>query len=90
VVDIPSGLAPRRRDAEDGARFLVDEADLVRFRAAMADVGAIAIVDQRQDAAADRDARHACVATAALERRYSVVRPKNIWPKNSEKSSFDG
>jgi hypothetical protein len=66
---------------EDGSRLLVDEADLIFFPAAMAEIGAIAIVDQCKDAAADRDARLACVATAALERRYSIVRPKNIWPK---------
>jgi hypothetical protein len=42
---------------EDGSRLLVDEADLILFPAAMAEIGAIAIVDQCKDAAADRDAR---------------------------------
>src|SRR5580698_525353 len=45
--------------AEDGPRLLVDKADLILFLAAASEIGAIAIIHQREDAAADRDARFA-------------------------------
>ena len=41
--------------AEDRPRPLVDEPDLVLALAFMSEIGAIAIVDQREDAAADRN-----------------------------------
>ena len=41
---------------EDRARLLVDEADLVPLLAATAEIGAIAIIDQRKNAAAHRHA----------------------------------
>src|SRR6185437_2419738 len=41
--------------AEDRARPRIDEADLVLVLAALSEIGAVAIVDQRKDAAADRD-----------------------------------
>ena len=47
--------------AEDGAGLLVDEADLVGFLAPSAEIGAVAIIDEREDAAADGDARFARV-----------------------------
>ena len=43
--------------AEDCAAALVDGADLVFILVASAEIGAIAIVNQREDAATDRDAR---------------------------------
>ena len=48
-----SGIAT----TEDCSRLLVDKADLVLFLAPASEVGAIAIVHQREDAAADRDTR---------------------------------
>src|SRR3954451_4298040 len=42
--------------AEDRAGARVDEADLVLAAALAAEIGAVAIVDQREDAAADGDA----------------------------------
>jgi hypothetical protein len=47
---------------DDRASLLVYEADLVHFPATMPEVGAIAIVHQGEDAAADRDARFARMA----------------------------
>ncbi len=47
---------------EDRPGLLVDEADLVLTVVAVAEIGAVAIVDEREDAAADRDARLARVA----------------------------
>ena len=48
--------------AEDRPCLLVDKADLVLVLAPAAEIGAIAIVHQREDAAADRDARLARMA----------------------------
>src|SRR5271163_4473826 len=48
---------------EDRSRLLVDVADLVGFLAPAPEVGAIAIVDEREDAATDRDARIPRVAS---------------------------
>ena len=42
---------------EDGACLFVDIADLIGFLAAAAEIGAITIVDEREDAAIVRDAR---------------------------------
>src|SRR6187402_438687 len=52
------GIAP----AEDRSRLRIDEADLVLASALPAEIGAVAIVDQREDAAADGYAGLACVA----------------------------
>src|SRR5208283_5724889 len=43
--------------AEDGAGLLVDEADLVSLWTPAAEVGAVAVVDEGEDAPADRHAR---------------------------------
>ena len=48
--------------AEDRARVRVDESDLVVTVAGAPEISAVAIVDQRKDAAADRDARLALMA----------------------------
>ena len=48
--------------AEDRACGFVKEADLVRFLASSSEIGAITVVDQREDAAADGNARSASVA----------------------------
>src|SRR6202035_1959874 len=48
--------------AEDRARVRVDESDLVAAVARAPEISAVAIVDQRKDAAADRDARLALMA----------------------------
>src|SRR5215470_3240192 len=52
----------RIASAEDRPRSLVDESGLILTLALMSEIGAIAIVDQREDAAADRDARLARMA----------------------------
>ena len=54
--------------AEDGALFFAEHADLVPLLAAAAEIHAVAVVDQREDAAADRHARRARV-TGRLPRR---------------------
>ena len=46
--------------AEDGAPLRLDVAEMILAFAA-AEIGAVAVIDQREDAAADRDARLACV-----------------------------
>jgi hypothetical protein len=48
--------------AEDRARVRVDESDLVVTVARAPEISAVAIVDQCEDAAADRDARLALMA----------------------------
>src|SRR3984957_8250052 len=48
--------------AEDRPRPLVYESDLVLFLALVSEIGAIAVVDQREDTAADRDPRLARMA----------------------------
>ena len=59
----PARPARRRSCGRRSARVLsLDEADLVLALVAAAEIGAVAIVDQREDAAADRDARLARVA----------------------------
>jgi hypothetical protein len=52
------GVAPTK----DGWGRIADEANLVGILTAAAREGAIALVHHRQDVAADRDARFACVA----------------------------
>ena len=42
--------------AEDGAGLLAEVADLVRFLAAAAELGAVAVIEQRENAAANGDA----------------------------------
>src|SRR5580698_9180438 len=49
--------------AKDRPRAFVQEADLVLFLAASSKIGAIAVVDQCKDTAANRNARSACVAS---------------------------
>src|SRR6185503_21345213 len=50
---------------KDRSRARVDEADLVPVLAGASEIGAIAIVDQRKNAAADRDPRLARMASLA-------------------------
>ena len=62
--------------AENGPRSFVDESDLVLAFAAVPEIGAVAIVDEREDAAADGDARLSGVTglfpgDEALSPRYS-------------------
>src|SRR3954447_23464023 len=60
-LQLPDELLGLRRvgPAADGAGVLVDVADLVALVLRRAEVGAIAVVGDREDAAADRDPRFA-------------------------------
>ena len=48
--------------AEDGARVVAEKSDLVRVLVAAPEIGAVAVVHQREDAAADRHPRLARVS----------------------------
>jgi hypothetical protein len=49
--------------AEDRPRPLVDESDLILFLTLVSEIGAVAIVDQSEDAAADGDSWLSCMAS---------------------------